>query len=49
MHIPKGLTVEIILEQVKNEFCNDYCKYTGECTEKMDNGEELRPCPLDKL
>lgn len=49
MHIPKGITVEKILEQVKNEICNDYCKYTAECIALMENGQETKPCPLDKL
>ena len=49
MHIPKGITVEAMLEHIKEDFCNNYCKYAKECEERMDNGEELRPCPLDKL
>lgn len=38
-----------IIAQVKDEFCNDYCKYTEECMDRLRNNEELRPCPLDRL
>ena len=37
-----------IIAQAKEEICRDYCRYTEECMEKLDNGEE-RSCPLDRL
>lgn len=49
MHIPKGMTVEKILEKVKDEICNNYCKYSEECTERLENNQQTRPCPLDYL
>lgn len=42
-------TVTEIIEEVKNDFCLNYCKYTGECDKKLDEGEDMRPCPLDRL
>ena len=45
----KDLTVTEILDQVKDEFCNDYCRYTKECTEQFEKEGDTRPCPLDRL
>lgn len=38
-----------IITQVKEDICNNYCKYTAECWDRLDNGEETRPCPLNRL
>ena len=43
------MTVIEILEEVKADFCNNYCKYKEECDEKMEADEDLRECPLDRL
>lgn len=37
-----------IIAQVKEEICREYCKYAEECTEKLENGENVS-CPLDRL
>ena len=43
------MNVTQILEEVKVTFCKEYCKYAEECEERLDKGEELRDCPLDRL
>ena len=43
------MKVTEIIEQVKQEFCMEYCKYYEECEERAENGEKLRDCPLDRL
>lgn len=47
--IEKPLTVMALLGEATNEFCLNFCKYSGECEERMEKGEELRPCPLDSI
>lgn len=44
---PKHSVIDI-LEEVKSEICDNYCKYVKECNEALDNGEDFY-CPLDKL
>lgn len=41
-------TVTKIIEEVKEEFCNDFCKRKEECEAKLDSGEWYY-CPLDRL
>lgn len=43
------MTATEIIEQVKEDFCRNYCKYTEECEERMEKDEDLRECPLDRL
>lgn len=43
------MSVIEILEEVKADICNNYCKYKEECDKRMEAGEELRDCPLDRL
>ena len=43
------MNVTQILEEVKEDFCKNYCKYSKECEERLEEGEELRDCPLDRL
>lgn len=39
-----------IIDEVKCEFCNYFCKYSDECDKEMEEkGEITRYCPLDKL
>lgn len=39
-----------IIDEVKREFCNYFCKYSDECDKEMEEkGEITRYCPLDKL
>lgn len=42
-------TVRAIIAEVIADFCINYCKYAKECEERMEKGEELRDCPLDRL
>ena len=42
-------SVTELIDQVKEDICKNYCKYAEECEERLENGEELRKCPLDKL
>lgn len=44
-----ALTLTQILDEVKEDICKNYCKYAKECAERMEAGEELRECPLDRL
>ena len=37
-----------IIEEVKEEICDSYCKFVKECTEKLEENENFY-CPLDKL
>ena len=41
-------TVTDIIEEVKQEMCDGYCKYVKECNEMLDDGDDFY-CPLDKL
>ena len=43
------MNVTQILDEVKEDVCKNYCKYSKECEERMEAGEELRDCPLDRL
>ena len=43
------MSVTETIEEVKDDFCRNYCKYAEECEERMEADEALRPCPLDKL
>lgn len=43
------MTVTEIIDQVKDEICNDYCRYTKECTEQLEKEGDTRTCPLDRL
>lgn len=43
------MNITQILEEVKTDFCLNYCKYAAECQERFEKGEELRDCPLDRL
>lgn len=45
----KQMSVTAILDEVKEDICKNYCKYAKECEERMEAGEELRECPLDRL
>ena len=38
-----------VIEEVKDEFCRDFCKKAEECEANLKSGEELIYCPLDKL
>ena len=40
--------VDATIVKVRSDICDNYCKYTKECGETIDRGEEY-PCPLDKL
>ena len=42
-------TVSDVIEEVKAEFCINFCKYTEECEKRLDNNEDLRECPIDRL
>lgn len=43
-------TLTQILEEVKEDICDNYCKYAEQCYEAMENGEEDSIiCPLDRL
>ena len=43
-------TLTQILEEVKDEICNNYCKYKAECDEALeDNDPDRIHCPLDRL
>lgn len=43
-------SVTEIIDYIKCEFCNYFCKYTEECDKEMEEkGEITRYCPLDKL
>lgn len=44
-----GTSVTDIIEVVKEKFCINFCKYADECQAKLEAGEDLRPCPLDRL
>lgn len=44
-----GITITEIIEEVRHEFCRNYCKYTEECDRELEEEEFMRPCPLDKL
>lgn len=37
-----------IIEEVKEEICNQYCKKFKECSEALDEGKDFY-CPLDRL
>lgn len=37
-----------IIEEVKDDMCNNYCKYTEACDAVMNNGGTFS-CPLDRL
>ena len=41
-------TVTDIIEEVRSEMCDGYCKYVKECSEALDEGNDFY-CPLDKL
>ena len=41
-------TVTDIIEEVKAEICDQYCKKLKECIEALDEGNDFY-CPLDKL
>lgn len=41
-----------IIEEVKDEFCTRYCKYTEECFGMLDeekDDDRLLNCPLNRL
>ena len=39
-----------IIEEVKCEFCREFCKYAEECDKEIEEkGKVTRYCPLDKL
>lgn len=42
-------TLTQILEEVKEENYSQYCKYTEDCINRMEDNEEPRKCPLDRL
>lgn len=43
-------TVSEIIEEVRTELCNEFCKYAKECDKELkEKGEITRYCPLDKL
>ena len=42
------MTVTDIIEEVRQEMCNDYCKYHKECDKALEEGKDF-PCPLGRL
>lgn len=47
---PKSVTQ--IIEEVCNDMCNNYCRYTSESREHMDDNEVYEicdKCPLNRL
>lgn len=38
-----------IIEDLRTDFCNNYCKYADECEDRAEEGKEPMPCPLDRL
>lgn len=42
-------TITEIIEEVRYEFCRNYCKYTEECDRELEEDEFMRPCTLDRL
>lgn len=41
------VTATDLISKARDEFCNNFCRYTEECWQDLN--EELRPCPLDIL
>lgn len=42
-------TISEKIEEIKEEICKNYCKYEWECMNRLENNQDTRPCPLDKL
>ena len=43
-------TLTQILEEVKEEICDNYCKFSKQCAELLENDEaDSIVCPLDRL
>ena len=40
--------IDAIIVEVREKMCDDYCKFTKECGEATDRGEDY-PCPLGRL
>lgn len=40
--------VDTTIVKLRSDMCDNYCKYTKECNEAMDQGEDFC-CPLDRL
>ena len=45
-----GVTVSALLEEIVNDFCDNYCKYPSEYTDEDKMMEErCGQCPLNKI
>lgn len=40
--------VDAIIVEVREKMCDNYCKFTKECGDAADRGEDY-PCPLGRL
>ena len=40
--------VDRLIVEVRENMCDNYCKYTKECSDATDRGEDY-PCPLGRL
>lgn len=41
--------LEVLIEHVQTEMCDDFCKYPEKCKSQKELSEVCKRCPLDRL